>query len=425
MPVTRSNTESFNALQLTFRPIPARVQEINPLDYGSSGNKKTNRVVASREQLVTLNMLYRVSCSRVLKKQDYLTASAQTGLTEHWIRKWLSRQKQSRSRSSSTSSSANSDIIHGPLNTGGQYDMFAVASSSPSLQALLTNVSAQSVSALRPDTSRPNSAPDSDDYPNSSQDTLGNDKSYLNYGRTYALLLAKSPSLGYIPSAFRTVDASDRPPSLSSSTSSDSVPEPASSRSSVTQNNYPAVPNLNLSSIAIDSMSTPSMYQLLQAATNVSDESNTQDEIAFEPILPSPLQPTFLAGGLKSNHMLSFAPSLQSHSTSVMFNHTARPSLSQSMPFQPLPVAYKTRLSDLSALAKRVKSVSVDEFFAAIRTEESITEDEFSLGSILSSQSISDDSGDRADGVSMDIPRSALPDGDTSAESSENASFEE
>lgn len=237
---------------------------------------------------------------------------------------------------------------------------------------LLTDVSAQSISAVsRPEISRAHSAPELFYRSPSSGNALG-DNAVLNYGRVYAQLLAKSPSLGYIPTVFPKDLPLDDDKSLSLSPSTSlSASDATSARTSLAHNSLPVIPQLNIASNTEDSgveaMTVRSMLQLLQE-TPILEYPQEQKNLDLTESSQSAFLDGSLAYGYKST-MLSFAPSLQSHSTSVMLNNTlqlrSRPSVSHSMSFQPIPVSFKTRLSDLTALSKRVRAVSLEDSLAS------------------------------------------------------------
>ncbi|KAI0087045.1 hypothetical protein BDY19DRAFT_907906 [Irpex rosettiformis] len=394
MPVTRSRT----AAELT-GTIPEPISDT--MDEGKTlwdcNSKTSTRVIADAGQLVVLNALYEVSRFHTLTRQDFLKTSVQTGLTENWIRKWIGRKRNPRSKSAklaaSQSKNGESNMVSEAL-PSSQSDNSSSESSSASYEngitavrnnlnlelsilSLLNSGSLRSVSAIRPDISRASSAPEL--Y---SSGGSRNAEPALNYGDVYAQLLAKSPSLGYIPSTF-PLDAfltPDKSPSLSSSTSSSaSASDTASPRVFGTYDSLPVIPNLDVPSNVRGRVAIPSILDLLQ--DEPIDPAQKEDRQLYTTGFTLPESPqstvptTNLTDGYKS-YALSFAPSMQSHSTSVMLNNTLqsqfRPPLSQSLSFQPTPIAFKARLSDLNSLSKRIRALSQEEFLAAVnptRTE--------------------------------------------------------
>ena len=232
---------------------------------------------------------------------------------------------------------------------------------------LLNAVSSHSISALRPDIPRVHSAPEL----NSSGVSLCAD-SALNYGRVHAQLLAKSPSLGYIPSAFplEIFQGVDDPMSHSLSSTSVSASDVGAVRPPQVGDVLPAIPTLSLSleEVNYGGSAIPSILDFIQDAHLISKDSVT-DRNGVPSTILSRLPPS--SSTLSSSnssfgfHPASFAPSTQSHSTSIMAHGDPdlRPQLPiyRRMPLLPLPVAFKMRLSDLSALSKRINTLSSED----------------------------------------------------------------
>ncbi|KAH9936588.1 uncharacterized protein B0H18DRAFT_974528 [Fomitopsis serialis] len=185
--------------------------------------------------------------------------------------------------------------------------------------------------------------------------------------------LTQSPSLGYIPFAFplafsQMSDTEDSDPSLSGDTSlsssgASSVDALAGSQALIgTQVSYPTmysehfvptVPTLPPDHTqpnpadAESQRSSNMLYlsQLLLDATNAH-----VPQLASSPSGDS----EYLSGLLP----LSFAPSLQSHSTSVLGTVSTNPAGRRTdyMWYPPPPVAFKARVTDLALLTKRIRA---------------------------------------------------------------------
>lgn len=296
---------------------------------------------------------------------------------EKWIRKWLTRRNhprttKSKARANSQTGTSSPDYTAFASNITltessplGNEDLDIQNSATAfSMLNLLTDVSPRSISVAvsRPDISRSLSAPELH-VPTRDSDAYG---SLLHYGPAYLRLLAMSPSLGYIPSVFppiTTTNSARAAPTTDLTImqlATESSPRSRSLQSILSDPNFQA----NVTCDGPDdrtAFDSSTLAQLLQeAATTSQNERGTDTE---RPTLPSSaLQPAILPSVGTSLEDFSFAPSLQSHSTSVMFNQTTRfymrPSLSYQSSFQPLPISYKTKLSDLMALSKRIRAAS-------------------------------------------------------------------
>lgn len=185
--------------------------------------------------------------------------------------------------------------------------------------------------------------------------------------RTHSL--TQSPSLGYIPLAFpmhlnqpagadlsghSNSDHAQVQPTHAGSSSTSANPDlryslggEASQPKMYHQSFMPTVPTLLLKCTQPNSTEGPSNSAMLYLSQLLLDASNAH--------VPPPAAG---ANGdseyLSRLSPLSFAPSLQSHSTSVL--RTVNNLRGQNLWYPPPPVAFRTRVTDLALLTKRIRT---------------------------------------------------------------------
>lgn len=393
MPTTRS--AGIHPQQITFL-CPEGPHQGN---VGESQKTKTilNRVVASQEQLVILRGLHQRSLLRALTREDVEKAALYSGLYEvlhyffsrfysnrgtrgtKWIRKWLTRQNGSRKKGKvQLSGYIEREISVGEVQTPSEVDHtiepsmsdYSMNISTPpySILDLLTDAPLESVPATRPDICRSHSAPELPTRSTILHAPLG--ACGLGHGNVVGRSLTNSPSLGYIPLVFPGPSA--LPQSNSSTSSHGSSVESEASFSPATpqslESQQPCIPNLNLPldwvhDYGHSNDNESAVLSLLQLLQDVTSNGLVQPQTTVSSAPASQNASQSICFGNHVSGVLSFAPSLQSHSTSVMINSTTEASAkpNYSYPIQPVPVSYKARVPRLSALAKRICATSADD----------------------------------------------------------------
>ncbi|GBE83046.1 hypothetical protein SCP_0500900 [Sparassis crispa] len=166
--------------------------------------------------------------------------------------------------------------------------------------------------------------------------------------------LIQSPSLGYIPVAFPMTFV---PMDIQGRESSRAAPDHSVFPSSVSQPLVPIIPAFPLyptQAPATDSHSSNMAYlsQLLFEAS---------DPVPLEAARPSELSGYLTALGQRPASVMSFDPSMFSHSTNVLANESVN------FMYHPPPVSFKTRYSDLAALTKRIRAAFAESVHLAER----------------------------------------------------------
>ncbi|KAK7690278.1 hypothetical protein QCA50_006933 [Cerrena zonata] len=390
---------------------------------------RSENVTVSDEQNAVLEALYERATHP--SKQYILLASQETGFSEKWIRLWLQRKRRAVKRrnpsillTSSTSTDTVSTSAYStqsePLNATHAFTLsrpvvwnhlYEEQTSQSSLFAHSTSLNEETLLSqaasepMPPLQIIPYSAPTT--FPS----TLSLPSVMDDISNSCMRAYTRSPSLGYIPVAFpfdiSTLNkGSTSRTSISTTSSSTSSSIRATNHAKVNhsaENRVPSVPQLNLNATFGPHTSLPeSVGNRSTDNTNTAYKSkstslydllhSTDDDFPLDPpplpVLPNPRtthpaavtqihsQTCSTLAYPSSRINMSFEPSFQTHSTSVVapgapsLAPTSRTGPSQSHPFGYPPasqnsVAFKINLYELAAMAKRVKVMSGPEAISA------------------------------------------------------------
>lgn len=326
-----------------------------------------------------------------------------------WIRNWLSRQRRSRARSGEGSGTSRKREVHAlsvaPASTKPTGDISGSSQASSeentsiqqspqtqkdserrnkrkredicaSIQGSAAEPSCPYIQIAKPGTSFSLPLHSSPQASSNNNSVAPGDLLQADSG-TKTRALTQSPSLGYIPLAFpmtysQPPGAADSELSVSSDTSlnsnnSGTSSDPGTQESQVlagTQTGYPMMYSEHFMPIIptlppdytycepTESQRSSNMFYLSQLLLDASDTH--APHLATGPLGDSQY--------VSELYPASFAPSLQSHSTSVLGAVSMKPAghYTRYLPYPPPPVAFKARVTDLAMLTKRIRATYED-----------------------------------------------------------------
>ncbi|KAF9806216.1 hypothetical protein IEO21_08778 [Rhodonia placenta] len=313
-----------------------------------------NRVIADDRQLVILKSLWQ--CGPNPTKEHVLRAVRDTGLKEKWIRDWMQRQRRKKRSLAAGSAYGNSSSTRASSSSGSVSGTGSAISASLRIKQYedLGNGIAHKIKSLEASGGREEHTSLEARVSSTLKSEAANDPEASHYTLPDGFLgmrsLSQSPSLGYIPLAFPMMIPGAFEHGLGSGSGSyvyggtqhsNMYSQPAVPSAPV----LPPVPSQITQAQTQDGGSN--MFYLAQLLLDATDA------LPHDALL-DPEPSSYLSALSQSpTGVLSFAPSLQSHSTSVL-GHVTTGSDAYSR-FPPAPVAYTAPYSDVAALTKRIR----------------------------------------------------------------------